>query len=104
MLDESLFAGTDLHEREVEVAKGRKITLWFKELPAVEFLRFHALTTSKDEDVSLGASARLISACVVNPDGSQAMTYEKALTLKNRPLNVILSAVLEVNGSSSGKL
>lgn len=103
MLDESLFAGSDLHEREVEVFPGKKTRLWFKELPAVDFIRFHALTTSGDEDVRIGASARLISACVVSPDGSPAMTYDKALTLKTKPLNAIFFAVLEVNGSSSGK-
>ena len=38
-----------------------------------------------------------------NPDGSPAMSYEKALTLKLTPLNAIFSAVVEVNGSGSGK-
>ncbi|MDD2728324.1 hypothetical protein [Malikia sp.] len=103
MLDESLFVGTDLHEREVEVAKDKQVKLWFKELPAIEFIRFYTLSTSDDEMVRLGAAARLISSCLVNPDGSPAMSYEKALTLKNKPLNAIFAAVQEVNGSASGK-
>ena len=103
MLDDLLFVGADLHERQVEVAKDRKITLWFKELPATDFIRFHALTTSNEESVRVGAQARLIASCVVNPDGTPAMSYEKALTLKLTPLNAIFAAVVEVNGSGSGK-
>lgn len=103
MLDASLFAGSDLHKRDVDVG-GVTHELWFKELPHPFFIRFHSLTSSDDEDVREGAAAKLISACVVNPDGSQAMTYEKALTLKTRALNAIFAAVLEVNGGSPGKL
>lgn len=102
MLDASLFAGSDLHKRDVDVG-GVTVELWFKELPAVDFIRFHSLTSSADEDVRAGAAAKLIAACVVNPDGTQAMSYEKALTLKTKPLNAIFGAVLEVNGGSSGK-
>lgn len=103
MLDDSLFAGSDLHSRKVEVAPGKTVELWFKELPAVDFIRFHSLTSAESEDVRAGAAAKLVAACVVNPDGTQAMTYEKALTLKTKPLNAIFQAVLEVNGGSSGK-
>ena len=102
MLDDSLFAGEALHKREVDVG-GKTIELWFKELPAVDFIHFHALTSSDDKDARAGAAARLVASCVVNPDGTQAMTYEKALTLKTKPLNAIFAAVLEVNGGSSGK-
>ena len=102
MLDESLFVGSDLHKRDVEIG-GKTHELWFKELPAVDFIRFHSLTSSADEDVRAGAAAKLIAACVVNPDGSPAMSHEKALTLKTKPLNAIFAAVLEVNGGSSGK-
>lgn len=102
MLDDSLFAGSDLHMRDVEI-DGKTHELWFKELPAVEFIRFHSLTSSADQDVRAGAAAKLIAACVVSPDGKPAMAYEKALTLKTKPLNAIFAAVLEVNGGSSGK-
>ena len=102
MLDDSLFAGSDLHKRDVDVG-GVTVELWFKELPAVDFIRFHSLTSSSDEDVRAGAAAKLIAACVVNPDGTAAMSYDKALTLKTKPLNAIFAAVLEVNGGSSGK-
>ena len=39
MLDDSLFAGSDLHKRDVDVG-GVTVELWFKELPAVDFIRF----------------------------------------------------------------
>lgn len=103
MIDDSLFVGSDVHSRQVEVAAGKTVELWFKELPAVDFIRFHSHNASQDEHVRAGAAAMLIAACLVNPDGTQAMTYEKALKLKSKPLNAIFAAVLEVNGASSGK-
>lgn len=103
MLDDSLFVGSDIHEREVEVATGKTVKLWFKELPAVDFIRFHAHSGSTDDAVRSGAAALLIAACVVNPDGTPAMTHQRALQLKSKPLNAIFAAVLEVNGNSSGK-
>lgn len=102
-LDDSLFAGAEVHERPVEVAPGKTLKLWFKELPAVDFIRFHTHNTSDDENVRAGAAALLISACLCNQDGTPAMTYERALKLKSKPLNAIFQAVLEVNGQSSGK-
>ena len=102
-LDESLFASAELHEREVEVAPGKSIKLHFRELPAVEFFRYHSIATSGDEDANAGAAARLIAAGVCNPDGSAAMTVEKALTLKSAPLNAIFRALLEVNNADAGK-
>lgn len=104
MMDDSLFVGSDVHERQVEVAPGRTVALWFKELPAVDFIRFHAHNASTDENTRAGAAAMLIAACLANPDGTPAMTYERALQLKSKPLSAIFAAVLEVNGASSGKL
>lgn len=103
MLPDSIFAGSDLHARQVDLGGGQVVELWFKELPAVDFIRYHAMTTSTDEDVRAGAAAKLVSKSLVNPDGSAALTYERALTLTTKPLNAIFTAVLEVNGGSSGK-
>ena len=102
-LDDSLFASAELHERDVEVAPGKSIKLHFRELPAVDFIRFHGIATGGDEDARAGAAARLIAAGVCNPDGSTAMTLEKALTLKSTPLNAIFQALLEVNNDDAGK-
>lgn len=102
MLDDSLFVSAELHEREVQIGKGKKVRLHFRELPAVEFIRFHSTTTDADADTRAGAAAKLIAACVCNPDGSPAMSYEKALTLKTGALNAIFAVVMEINGSQSG--
>jgi hypothetical protein len=103
MLDDSLFASDTLHEREVEVAKGKKVKMHFKELPAVHFIRFHQDSASEDAEVRHGAAQRLLAACVCNPDGTPAMTVERAMTLKTGPLNAIFRLVLEVNGSEAPK-
>ncbi|MEN9903704.1 MAG: hypothetical protein RLZZ555_269 [Pseudomonadota bacterium] len=102
MIDDSLFVSSELHEREVKVGKGKSVRLHFRELSAIEFIRFHAALSGADEDAKAGAAAKLIAACVCNPDGTTAMTYEKALTLKSGALNAIFSVVMEINGSASG--
>lgn len=103
MLDDSLFVSAELHEREVQIGKGKKVRLHFRELPAVEFIRFHSAQSESDANARAGAAAKLIAASVCNPDGSLAMSYEKALTLKAGALNAIFSVVLEINGSEPGK-
>lgn len=66
-------------------------------------LRFGTMVTAAgNEDARDGAAAKLIAASVRNPDGSEAMSYEKALTLKSGPLNAIFAVVLEINGSKPG--
>lgn len=101
MLDDSLFVSAELHEREVQVGKNKKVKLHFRELPAVDFIRFHS-ALSGDEDVKAGAAAKLIAACVCNADGTPAMSYDKALTLKSGALNAIFAVVMDINGSAPG--
>lgn len=100
MLDESLFVSDALHEREVQIGKSKKVKLHFRELPAVEFIRSNL--SQSDADAHAGAVAKLIAACVCNPDGSQAMSYEKALTLKQGALNAIFAVVMEINWGEPG--
>jgi Phage tail assembly chaperone, TAC len=102
MLDDSLFVSAELHEREVQIGKSKKVKLHFRELPAVEFIRFHSAQSQANADAKAGAAAKLIAACVCNADGSPAMSYEKALTLKTGALNAIFAVVMEINGSESG--
>ena len=102
MLDDSLFVSSDLHEREVQIDKNKTVKLHFRELPAIEFMKFHLAQSEVDANARAGAAAKLIAACVCNPDGSPAMSYEKALTLKTRPLNAIFAVVKEVNEGQSG--
>ncbi|MDD2663959.1 MAG: hypothetical protein PHD19_09380 [Dechloromonas sp.] len=102
MLDESLFVSSELHEREVKIGQ-KTIRLHFRELPAVDFIRFHDSLKSGDEDAKAGATAKIVASAVCNSDGTPAMSYEKALTLKPVALNALFSAAMEVsNGSDAG--
>lgn len=104
MLDDDLFASDALIDRGVTLPSGKTVTLHFRELPAVEFIRFQRIASEGNEDARDGAAAKLIAASVRNPDGSEAMSYEKALTLKSGPLNAIFAVVLEINGSKPGNV
>ena len=105
MLDSSLFVSDTIHPMEVEVANEQKVILHFRELPAVEFIKFHSAIKQADEVTRAQAAARLIVASLCEPDGSTALTMEQALRLKTKPLDAIFSAVLEVNGGNKpGKL
>jgi hypothetical protein len=103
MLDDDLFVSDALIERAVEIG-GKVHKLHFREIPAVEFLRFTRLTQEGNDDRRDGAAAKLVAASVCNPDGTPAMTYEKALTLKSGPLNVIFAVVLDINGARPGNV
>lgn len=103
MLDSSLFASTVVQEREIKLPDGKTHTLYFKELPAIEFSRYFNAVNSKDEDVQLLASAKLIAAGLCDPDGKQALTVEQAAQLKPGPLGAILEALRDVNGLGEEK-
>lgn len=101
MLDESLFVSSNLIERAVTIGE-HSYTMFFKELPAIEFIRFHSALSDGNEDAKAGAAATLIAASVCNADGTRAMTAAKAMTLKTGALNALFSVVMEINGNSSG--
>ena len=105
MLSDSLFVSPALHERTVTLSDGSKHVLHFKELPAVAFRAFHLAEQSKDEEVQAGSMAKLIAASLCNPDGSPALTYEKALTLKPGAANAMVAEILSINGlkAAAGK-
>ena len=98
MLSESLFVSAALHERTVTLPDGSAHVLHFKELPAVAFRAFHLAEQSADEAVQAGSMAKLIAASLCNPDGSAAITYEKACTLKPGAANALVQEILAVNG------
>ena len=98
MLDESLFVSDAVHERPIELPDGKKHVLHFKELPATAFRAYHLAEKSEDAEVRATAVARLIAASLCNPDGSPAMTFERACKLKPAPASAMLQAVLNVNG------
>lgn len=95
---DSLFVSAEIHEREVTLADGTKHTLHFRELPTVEFRKFHIAEQSDKEDKRAGSMAKLISAALCDPDGKPAITYERALQLKQGAANALMAAILDVNG------
>lgn len=102
-LDNSLFVSDQIHEREVELSDGRKHRLHFRELPVVEFRRFHLAEASGDEDARANSLAKLIAASVVEPDGTPALTVKDAARLRPDAANAILAAILDVNGFVAAK-
>lgn len=102
-MDASLFISDALHEREVELADGSKHVLHFRELSAGKFRVFFEAERSKDEAVRESSIARLISASVCNPDGTQAMDEARAAQLKPVVSSALFKQILEVNGFGTEK-
>lgn len=98
MLNESLFVSAQIVEKEVTLADGTTHTLYFKELPAVEFRKFYIAEQSNDEDVQAASMAKLVAASLCEPDGKPAITVKKALMLKGSALSAIVEAIMQVNG------
>jgi hypothetical protein len=95
---DKFFVSTEIHERTVKLPDGSEHLLHFRELPAADFRRFHMAEMSEDEDVRAGSMAKLICACLCEPDGKAAITYKQALQLKPAAANALIGAVLSVNG------
>lgn len=90
-----------VHAREVELPGGKR-TLYFKEVSALVYRKFQITEASEDDNVRATSLAKLIAASMCEEDGSPALSFEKACTLKAGASNAILNAVLEVNGKKSG--
>lgn len=97
MLDKSFFVSEAVHEKEVALGDGSKHIIYFKELPAIEYSKFHIAQSSLDDDVKAGSIAKLIAASLCDKDGKSAITYEQAIKLKPEPMNAIFVALMEVN-------
>ena len=80
------------------MADGTKHVLHFRELPVVDFRRFHMAESSADEDVRASSIAKLIAASLVQPDGKPAITVKDAMRLNSAAANAIVNAILDVNG------
>ena len=96
---DAFFVSSSVHERPVTLADGSVHTLYFREVPAGEYRRFALAENSEDEDVRIGALAKLICASMCEADGTPAITFDQALQLKPSVATALLEAVLEVNGS-----
>lgn len=99
-LQDDDFAGDAIHERTVEMADGSKRVLHFRELDNTHVNRFAMWLTSESEDVRASAGARFVAAGLCNPDGSQALTFERAARIKPLVLKRLVNAMQDVNGMS----
>lgn len=102
MLDKSFFVNSEVQARKVLLGD-QEHELWFKEIPAIEFRRFSLAESSEDENTRIASLAKLIVACLCNPDGSAALTLEQALKLNAGAVNAIFEQVLIVNGQGNKK-
>lgn len=98
IIDESLFVSDKVIEKNVVLPDGKSHTLYFKELPAVEFRKFYNAEQSNDEDVQASSMARLIVSSLCEPDGKPALSIKQAQKLTPVAMNAIVSVVMEVNG------
>lgn len=101
MLDDAFFVSASLQERPVTLPNGTTHHLHFRELSAAQVRGYQIAERSGDEQVQAGAIAKLIAASVCDPDGKQAMTYERALTLKPQAANVLMAEILSINGMAA---
>ena len=98
MLNDSLFVSDAVVARQVKLADGSEHTLYFKEIPAIDFRKFYIAEQSDDEDIKATSMAKLIVASMCNQDGSPAITLKQALKLKGSAMNAIVGAVMDING------
>lgn len=103
MLDKSLFVSGEVIEKTVTLPDGSKHTMWFKELPAVDFRKFVLAEQSSDEDVRATSMAKLIAMSLCEKDGKPALSFKKAQELNAPAMNSIVQAIMEVNGFSDEK-
>lgn len=96
-IDTNMFVSDQLHEREVELADGKKHKFWFREAPSVDFRRFQIAETSGDDDVRVTSMFRLLASSVCDPDGKLAMTTEQAQKLKPEVAKALFTEILNVN-------
>ena len=98
MLNDAFFVSATLHERPVTLADGSTHRLHFRELSAAQVRAYQLAERSPDEEVQAGAIAKLISTSVCEPDGTPAMTYDRARHLKPAAANALMAEILVING------
>jgi hypothetical protein len=98
MLHDDDFRGDAPVSRTITLADGSERPLYFREINRSKFSRYFAAQASGDEDQMEAETARLISASLCNPDGTDVLNIERAATLKAGVSTAMLSAILEING------
>jgi len=99
MLDKSLFISGEIQEHEVKLADGNTYKLHFREASAVDFRKFIFAERSGDEDRQASSIAHLIAACVCEPDGKPALTYDQASKLKPAAASAMFNVIMAMNKS-----
>lgn len=100
-LDQSLFVSDSVIEKPVTLPDGTTHTLYFKELPALEYRKFQLAEFSEDDEVKAASLALLISSSLCDQNGKPALTLQEAKRLKPKAMSAIFSAVLEINGTGN---
>lgn len=101
MLNDAFFVSTTLHERPVTLPDGSTHRLHFRELSAAQVRGYQIAERSADEEVQAGAIAKLIASSVCEPDGTPAMTYDRARLLKPQAANALMAEILAINGMAA---
>lgn len=95
-LPESLFVSAAPIAKSV-LFDGVEHTLYFRELPAVEFRKQHLAETSNDERKKAAALGRLLAAGLCDEEGKPVMTEAQACQLKPLASSKLLQLLMEVN-------
>lgn len=95
-LNDRLFVSGRLHQRPVAMADGSVETIHFRELPWAEWFSYQMDRVSDDFAVREAAIARLIAHAVREPDGSEAISVERAKQLRTEVMNAFLNAVMDI--------
>ncbi len=98
-MDDSLFISEQPVARTVEIAK-KKHTLHFREVSDADWYRYIETRGSDDLDVRAGARAYLISRSLCEPDGTLALTLERAASIKLRAAKAIETAILTLDSDA----
>lgn len=97
MLSESLFVSPTVHARSVVLADGSEHLMHFREVSSADMRRYQIAEQSPDENVRVSSMAVLIARSLVDPDGAEAITVERAMQLKPHVTNALMREILDLN-------
>ena len=90
--------GGGVIEREAEFPDGTKAPVYFRKCAHVDFEKWrHAEQSDNPANVERGKQI-FIAACLVNQDGSRAMTDEESIGLTAEGVSILFPLALEASG------
>lgn len=92
------FVGNELHEREVEMPDGSRVTIHFRKARARTYAKYSLAIGSQDADVRGDSMAVVVADTVCEPDGALSLTYEQARDLDPRAMANLFHAAVDVSG------